>query len=332
MAAEAQPGAPYGGLGIALLRALAEEGRATFTLADAREAGRGVGVADSYLSVLLHRLQRAGFIRRLKRGSYALTTGLPGFPEAHPFVLGMALVEPSAISGWAALNHHGLTEQIPRIITLTTPKRIVTPAMRGAVKMAPSTWEVAGQKFEIVTVVPNHFFGDQEIWLGDSRVRMFDRERSLLDCFALPRRFGGIAEGLGMLEDHVREIDVKRLVAHAERYGKAAVARRVGYALEHVGAAPDVIEPLRKVAMQGIRPLDPTRAPRGERNRRWGLVENLAPSRKPISSIADIFEPALLDEVRAAWERTLGPFVSDLPEVEQVFVETRERLEALLKL
>lgn len=281
MDADAHTGAPYGGLGIALLRALAEEGRTTFTVADAREAGGAVGVADSYLSVLLHRLQRAGFIRRLKHGAYALATGLPGFPEAHPFALGMALVQPSSISGWAALNHHGLTEQIPRVITLTTPKRVVTPAMRGAVKMAPSAWEVAGQKFEIVTVVPTHFFGDEEMWLGDSRVRMFDRERALLDCFALPRRFGGIAEGLGILEEHLQQLDLQRLVAHAQRYGKAAVARRVGYALEQVGAAPDVVEPLRAVPMQGARPLDPTRPAQGERNRRWGLIENLAPPRKP---------------------------------------------------
>lgn len=270
----------YGGLGLALLRALAEQGRSTFTTTEAREAGRAVGVADSYLSVLLHRLQRAGFIRRIKRGTYALATGLPGFPEAHPFALGMALVEPSAISGWAALNHHGLTEQIPRVITLTTPKRVVTPAMRGAVRTAPSRWEVAGQTFEIVTVIPAHFFGDEEIWIGDSRVRMFDRERALLDCFALPRRFGGVAEGLGILEEHLQQLDLKRLVAHAKRYGKAAVARRVGYALEHVGAAAAVVEPLLAVPMQGVRPLDPTRLANGERNLRWGLIENLAQPRK----------------------------------------------------
>lgn len=281
MGVDAEPGRRYGGLGVALLRALADQGRATFTVADAREASRAVGVADSYLSVLLHRLQRAGLVRRLKHGTYALSTGLPGFPEAHPFALGMALVQPSAISGWAALNHHGLTEQIPRIITLTTPKRIVTPAMRGAVRTAPSIWQVAGQTFELVTVVPHHFYGDEEIWLGDVRVRMFDRERALLDCFALPRRFGGVAEGLGILEEHLQQLDLERLAAHARRYGKAAVARRVGYALEHVGAAPEVVESLRAVPMQGARPLDPTRPARGKRNRRWGLIENLAPPRKP---------------------------------------------------
>ncbi|MGH7269926.1 MAG: type IV toxin-antitoxin system AbiEi family antitoxin domain-containing protein [Polyangiaceae bacterium] len=281
MDAEGETSRKYGGLGVALLRALAEQGRSTFTVADARQAGVAVGVADSYLSVLLHRLQRAGLIRRLKHGTYALATGLPGFPEAHAFALGMALVQPSAVSGWAALNHHGLTEQIPRVITLTTPKRVVTPAMRGAVRTAPSTGDVAGQKFEIVTVVPSHFFGDEELWLGDSKVRMFDRERALLDCFALPRRFGGLAEGLGILEEHLQQLDLKKLVAHAKRYGKAAVARRVGYALEHVGAAAGVVEPLQAVPMQGVRPLDPTRPAEGERNRRWGLIENLASPRKP---------------------------------------------------
>ena len=48
--------------------------------------------------------------------------------------------------------------------------------------------------------------------------------------------------------------------------------------------------------------------------------------------VADVFEPALLDEVRATWERTLGPFVPELPDVEKVFAETRERLEVFLKL
>jgi predicted transcriptional regulator of viral defense system len=279
MEAEREP--PYGGLGVALLRALAEQGRLTFRMGDAREAGRTAGVADSYLGVLLHRLERTGLLHRVKHGTYALATGLPGFPEAHPFALGMALVQPSAISGWAALNYHGLTEQIPRIITLTTTRRIVTPAMRGAAQARPSTWETAGQKFEIVIVVPNHFFGDEEVWLGDSRVRVFDRERALLDCFALPRRFGGITEGLGILEEHLHRLDVKRLVTHARRYGKAAVARRVGYALEQIGAAAKSVEPLRAVPMQGSRPLDPTRALHGEHNRRWGLIENIAAAREP---------------------------------------------------
>lgn len=271
---------PYGGLGLALLRELAGQGRTTFTVSGIRETARGLGVAESYLSVLLHRLHAAGMLRRLQRGTYALASGLPGVSEAHPFAVGMALVPGSAVSGWAALHHHGLTEQIPRVDTLTTTRRVATPSMRGADKAAPSTWKVAGQTFEIVTVVPDHFFGDEEVWVGEERVRILDRERALLDCFALPRRFGGVAEGLGILEEHLGAIDVKRLVAHALRYGKDAVARRVGFALEGRGVPARVLEPLRRRPLIGFRPLDPTREPVGPRNPRWNLVENLAASRR----------------------------------------------------
>jgi len=271
---------PYGGKGIALLRELSGEDRATFTTADARRAARTLGIADSYLDVLLHRLHRAGLLRRIKQGTYALTGGLPGSPEAHPFALGMELVRPSAVSGWSALHHHGLTEQIPRVVTLTTPKSVVTPSMRGAVRSAPSTWVVAGQVFEIVVVVPAHFFGDEETWVGASRVRIFDRERALLDCFALPRRFGGIAEGLGILEEHQSEIDVQRLVAHARQYGMGTVAARVGFALEGVGTPSRLLRPLRDLPRKGFRPLDPTRQGRGKHNIRWGLIENQSSPRK----------------------------------------------------
>src|SRR5262249_13330058 len=154
-------------------------------------------------------------------------------------------------------------------------KRLATPAMRGAVQTAPSIWQVGEHRFEIVSVVPEHFFGYEEIWLGENRVRMFDRERALLDCFALPRRFGGVSERLSIVEEHLHELHVSRLVSHAQRYGKASVAKRVGYALELGGAERDKIELLQKIPMRGYRLLDPTRPPRGVRNDRWDLRDNL---------------------------------------------------------
>lgn len=62
------------------------------------------------------------------------------------------------------------------------------------------------------------------------------------------------------------------------------------------------------------------------------LAQKCAHRQVAILSITDIFEPILLDEVRASWERTLGPFVPSLPAVDLVFAETRKRLEELLKL
>ena len=44
-----------------------------------------------------------------------------------------------------------------------------------------------------------------------------------------------------------------------------------------------------------------------------------------IDAVADIFEPALLEAVRGGWERTLGPFVRELPDVETV-LRTRAKI------
>jgi predicted nucleotidyltransferase component of viral defense system len=68
----------------------------------------------------------------------------------------------------------------------------------------------------------------------------------------------------------------------------------------------------------------------------WKRVAEILPRKCEIRGVqfqrlADAFEPALLEEVRAAWERTLGSFVSPLPDVEVVLKETRVRLGLLLQ-
>jgi predicted transcriptional regulator of viral defense system len=64
-------------------------------------------------------------------------------------------------------------------------------------------------------------------------------------------------------------------VSHAQRYGKASVAKRVGYALEMAGADAEAFAPLRELAVKGYRLLDPTRPPRGATIDRWQLRDNL---------------------------------------------------------
>jgi predicted transcriptional regulator of viral defense system len=70
--------------------------------------------------------------------------------------------------------------------------------MRGAKKgVEPQhVWRVAGLDFRYVTVIPERFeFGIERIWLDESfRIPITDRERTVLDLFAMPRLFGGIGE------------------------------------------------------------------------------------------------------------------------------------------
>jgi len=69
----------------------------------------------------------------------------------------------------------------------------------------------------------------------------------------------------------------------------------------------------------------------------WAEVMSVLPGKcalrdVTIAGIDDIFEPALLDELRRTWERTLGPFVPRLPDVELVLTEVRAHLSSVLKL
>src|SRR5690606_24669307 len=112
------------------------------------------------------------------------------------------LIQPSAISHWSALQHHGLTEQVPQIITASTTTKVLTPSMREKQQQKSKVkhaWEVAWVRYEYINVQQKHFFGIEKIWLDEHFVvSITDKERTLLDVFIYPKMFGGIGEALGI--------------------------------------------------------------------------------------------------------------------------------------
>lgn len=265
-------------LGLKLVEDLAREGNWVFHAEDAKAAGERLGLSGDHVLTLLSALSRSGWVTRLRRGLYAVGETPLGGAAPHPFVIATRLVEPSAVSHWSALQHHGLTEQVPQAVTASTPKKVVTPSMRtGKPQPGGHAWEVAGVRYEYFTVKPSDFFGIARVWMDErSRIPVTDPERTVLDCFIAPERFGGIGEGLGVLEEHLHRLDVPQLVAYALRHGKGSVVKRLGWALERAGAPQDSLAPLRAYPMKGCRPLDPGLPQRGPCDREWGIRENKA--------------------------------------------------------
>ncbi|MHB0981077.1 MAG: type IV toxin-antitoxin system AbiEi family antitoxin domain-containing protein [Thermoleophilia bacterium] len=267
--------------GIALATTLAEAGLYIFTTKQAMMSAPK-GIEPHRVPYLLTALTDAGWIIRLRRGLYAGTGKLPGGAEIPPFVVATSLVSPSAVSHLSALAHHDLTDQIPRVVTATTPCRVVTPSMRSAgTGDGRHLWHAAGLDFRYVTVIASRFgFGIQTVWLDERfRVSITDRERTLLDLFALPRMFGGLAEGLAALDRAGDEIDVERLVEYAIRYDSLAVAKRLGWSLEATGTDRSMLARLLELRVSHYSPLDPGRARRGRHDRRWMIIDNRAEER-----------------------------------------------------
>jgi len=99
-----------------------------------------------------------------------------------------------------------------------------------------ATWEIEGVRYEYVIVKPEFFFGVEEVWVDQNfKVPVTDRERTMLEGFASARMFGGLGEVLGILEEHLCEFDIDKLVGYALHYGKSSVIKRLGWALEQAG-------------------------------------------------------------------------------------------------
>ena len=267
-----------------LLRAVAQEGKVIFSTAEAREMAVRAGVPEGYVYWLLSRMVQNGMLTRLRRGLYAAVEVATGRIRVHPFVIATHLVTPSAISHWSALSYHGLTDQEPRVVTAFTPKKVVTPSMRvsDGKGRRRHAWEVAGVRYEYVTVKREHFFGTEEVWIDEnSRVPITDPERTVLDVFISPRLFGGIGQAFGIVHNHVHNLDAGKLVGYARRYGKISVAKRLGWALEQAGTADRVLQPLLAMPASGYyQPLDPSRPPRGPCDVRWMIQDNLPKRRE----------------------------------------------------
>ncbi len=264
--------------GLNLLQELANQGLFIFTVGEAKTVAAKMGISDNYLSQVLSHLSQAGWIIRLRRGLYAGTGSLPGGIQIHSFAIATRLVEPSAISHWSAMGHHGFTDQIPHIVTAFTPQKVVTPTMRESKgkKAGKHAWAVGGVRYEYVSVIPAHFFGIEDVWVDEHfRVPITDKERTILDTFIYPRLFGGIGEALQSLEEHIHELNLEKLAGYAVRYGKASAIKRLGWALERLDAPQEFVDTLEKIPIKGFRLLDPTRPRRGPYDKRWMIQNNL---------------------------------------------------------
>lgn len=263
--------------GIELVRKLTEIGDRIFTLERVRELAPSVGLSAGYLRQALHHLARSGWVVRLRKGLYSLSSSAPGVSPLHEFEIGMALVHPAAISHWSALHHHGLTEQLPRRIFVLTTTGTSIPRLIGTKRKKRKSdkgYPVGGIIYQFVQVKPERFFGIEETWVGETRVKMTDPERTLLDGLMMPRYCGDFAEVLQAFQVRGPQLDLEKIVRYSLKLD-AATGKRLGWILEQQGIGSSRLRPLLAISSKGYRVLDPTGLRRGPCNRRWMIQENL---------------------------------------------------------
>lgn len=141
------------------------------------------------------------------------------------------------VSFWSALSHHGLTEQLPRVVYVALEERQKPPVVF-------QEWT-----YRFVSVAERRFFGfqDEEFSAlnGAARVAVpiAEPEKAILDSLDQEALAGGVSEVIKALRRGVerRRLTMDRLLEYTRRFGSAAVAARLGYLLDRLGV-PEAAE------------------------------------------------------------------------------------------
>jgi len=248
-----------------LLSSLLSKEKTSFTIQEAMEIS---GYERKKLVNTLYKLAKKGWLLRIERGKYQIIPLESGTtPEyiEHSFILASTLINPYYIGFWSALNYYGFTEQTPSTVFIATLKR----------KREISVGKI---RFKFVYFLKRKFFGYDKEWVGNRKVNISDREKTIVDCLDHPELCGGIAEVAKGLWNSKNEVSWGKLLNYALKVGNSAVLKRLGYLIELMGIKTEhgLIEELRKNMAKGFVKLDPMVKGKRRYNSRWMLIPNIS--------------------------------------------------------
>jgi|SRR5665647_903846 len=169
--------------------------------------------------------------------------------------------------GWGE-GAGGPAAPAPDTVTFMTPKR----------KQAMHP-ELLGVRFELVFIKPERMFGAQLLGEPGQRIRVTDRERTVVDMFDRSDLCGGVPAAAVALRQAWPALELERLTAHLERFAGGTVPRRLGYLAERLGLLPPAdprLERWRALIGAGYSLLERGGPGEGPFVRRWGLRVNVS--------------------------------------------------------
>ena len=214
--------------------------------------------------VIVERLAKKKWIVRIIKGRYLiapLAAGTKGEYTEHEFIIA-TLFEPCYIAYWTALNYYGFTEQVPNKIFVATMKRVRDK-------------EILGMKFKFVTMSEKKFFGFDEILISNVKVKISDKEKTIVDCLDKPRYCGGVEEITKAIFFAKDEIDLEKLTDYVTEIGNNAAIKRLGFILDLLEIDVDSTNLEGKIS-NSYSILDPTKRKTGKYDPKWKLLLNVS--------------------------------------------------------
>lgn len=199
----------------------------------------------------LARWARQGWLRRLRRGLYAVVPLAARSEDSaveDAWRLVPRLFSPGYVGGATAAHHWDLTEQLFRSVFVFTARKIRRREL-----------DVQGTPFVLRHRAERLLFGTKSVWRGTTKVDVSDLHRTMIDMLDDPSTGGGIRHVADCLRAYLggREADPSVMLDYAGRVGNGAVYKRLGYLLEREGKWASTIAACRERLTEGTVKLDP---------------------------------------------------------------------------
>ncbi len=172
--------------------------------------------------------------------------------EVHPY---------SALSHISALVFHGLTDQLPKGLTMMAP--LDGSGDHLPLGTQPQDWEgiplvrgsmpkrILGRPVSWRQVKPERFFGTRIYQPRGYPIRVTTPERTLLDGLLEPELSGGIENVLRAWSRARDTLNLNVLVHDTDRFNIALLGQRVGFILEEIGLSHPQIDVWQSKAQRG---------------------------------------------------------------------------------
>lgn len=236
---------------------------------------------------LLIQMERNGELRHIPslRNIYEITvpyarTGVieedEVLMEIHPY---------ASISHLSALAFHGLTDELPQVLT------VFVPANGTGDLLPPGTniddWEslalihgrspahLLGQPMRWTRIGQDRYFGAHEYRPRGYPIRVTTPERTLLDGLLQPEMAGGLTNVLKAWATARDTLNLDTLIAYVDRFNINVLRQRVGFILEELRLThPDVATWQAQAKRGGSSKLIASRPYEGRYSERWNLSLN----------------------------------------------------------
>ncbi|HII53785.1 TPA: hypothetical protein HA316_03040 [Candidatus Micrarchaeota archaeon] len=163
--------------------------------------------SKGYARLAVHRMVKQGAVARVTKGAYSASDDI--------FAVATNLHYPSYASFLAASYRQGLTEAIPRLITVATTKRHPP---------------IDFKRYRIEFARLSHIWGYHKEGDGANVAFIADIEKLMLDAFLRPGLMGNFEEIRNVFKNG-ESIDAEKIRAYLKRLGSNKIYRQVGYML-----------------------------------------------------------------------------------------------------